>query len=185
MGRVAKLSKAILLALLVGGALVVLLSSPAGVRQLTKAVGYELKSRRERQRFFWTLAYLRRKRYLDYRVEPDGTVAMTLTEDGKRRALRYNLETMSLTRPRRWDGKWRIVIFDIPEKKRAGREALRAKFRELGLVKLQKSVWAWPYECKNEVDFIAEVFEVGQYVHYLVVESLTSEKFLKYTFNLM
>lgn len=184
MSRFGNLTKAIFLTLLAGGALFLVLSSPSGARRLLKVIGYELKRAEDRKRFFWTLAYLRRRRYLDYREEQDGTIKIVLTEDGHRRALRYKLDVLSLPRGVRWDGKWRLIAFDIPEKKKSGRNALRDKMRELGLVQLQKSVWAWPYECRDEIDFVAEVFGVGSFVHYIVAESITSEKFLKYKFKL-
>lgn len=47
---------------------------------------------------------------------------------------------------RRWDGNWRIVIFDISEKKRKVRDRLRAKLRELGLGMMQESVWITPFD---------------------------------------
>ncbi|MBI2593531.1 hypothetical protein HYW44_02730 [Candidatus Daviesbacteria bacterium] len=41
-----------------------------------------------------------------------------------------------------WDGKWRIIIFDIPEKQRKIRRILRGKLKEWGFKPWQKSVWA-------------------------------------------
>lgn len=184
MAKWGDLTKTILLSLLAGGAILLVLSSPGGTRMFLRAVSRELKRREQRQRFFWTLAYLRRKHYVDYREEKDGTVTIVLTEDGRKRALHYKLDNLTLPKTERWDRKWRIIIFDIPEKKRRGRDALREKMRELGCIQLQKSVWAWPYECRDEIDFIAETFDIGPHVHYLVAESITSEKFLKYKFNL-
>lgn len=181
--RIEKPAKTVLLALLTGAAVLVALSSPYGTRRLLKGLGYELEKWRERRKLFWTLAYLRRKKYISYRHHPDGTTSIVLTEDGRKRALHYKLETLTLTKPKRWDGKWRLVAFDVPEEKRTGRNALRNKLRELGLVQLQKSLWAWPYKCKDEVDFVAETFDIGPYVHYIVAESLTSAKFLEYKFH--
>lgn len=184
MSRAADVTKTILLSLLAGTAILLVLSSPGGTRMLLKAASRELKRREARQRYFWTLAYLRRKKYIDYRQAQDGTVTVVLTEDGRKRALSYKFDTLALPKAERWDGKWRIIAFDVPEKKRRGRDALRQKMQELGCVQLQKSVWAWPYECRDEIDFIAETFEIGPHVHYLVAESITSEKFLKYKFDL-
>jgi len=177
------LSQAILLTLFAAGALLVL-SSPQGIRRLLAGVGYEMKRRRERERFIWSLAYLRRKQYLTYRQEPDGTIKIELLEGGKRRAFRYKLDVLTLPKSKRWDGKWRLIAFDVPEWKRKGRDALREKIKKLGMVRLQKSIWAWPYECQNEIDFLTELFGIGPYVHCFVTESITSEKFLKYKFNL-
>lgn len=179
------LVKEILTGLLVGGLVLVALSSPSGTRRLLKAVGREFRKREERKRFLWTVAYLRRKEYIEYHADTDGTIKIVLSEAGKKRALRYNLDTLTLPRGRSWDGKWHIVAFDIPEKRKAGRDALREKMDNLGMVQLQKSIWAWPYGCRDEIDFIAELFEVGPYVHYIVADSITSEKFLKYKFNLV
>ena len=184
MSRFANFTKTILLSLLIGGAILFVLSSTAGTRKLLKGVGRELRKRDQRRRFLQTLAYLRRKKYISYIEEKDGSVKIVLTEGGKKRALRYKLETMALPKTKKWDGKWRIIAFDIPEEKKAARNALREKMQSLGMVFLQKSLWAWPYECKDEIDFIAEVFGVGRYVHYIVAESITSEDYLKHNFDL-
>lgn len=82
------------------------------------------------------------------------------------------------------DGKWRLVVFDIPEKIREGRRALREKIRELGFHELQKSVWIFPYECKNEIDFIVEFFNLRKYVRFGILESIDNELHLKKIFNL-
>jgi hypothetical protein len=179
-----KLTKTILSALYTGAAIVFVLSSPYGTRRLIKALGYELKKGRERERFLWTVAYLRRRKYISHEEGKDGTIKIVLTEEGRKRALVYNLDSLTLLKAKRWDGKWRIIAFDIPESKKMGRHALTEQLKKLGCVMLQRSVWAWPYECKNEIDFIAETFEVGKYVHYIVADSITSEKFLKYRFKL-
>lgn len=184
MPRPPDVAKVVLLGVLAAGTLALVLSSPAGVRRLSRAIGYELKRAEARRRFLWTIAYLRRKRYLDYREAKDGAITITLTEDGRRRALHYKFGALSLPRPEHWDGKWRMIAFDIPERKRKGRDALRHKLRELGLVQLQKSLWVWPHECRDEIDFVAEIFDISPYVHYIVAESITSEKFLTYKFNL-
>lgn len=177
-------TKTVLRALMTGAAVVFALSSSSGTHKLLKGVGYELKKARERERFLWTLAYLRRKKYIAYKENEDGTIRIVLTEDGKRKALRYNLDSLVLKKQRRWDRKWRLIAFDVPETKKDGRTALTNKMRSLGMISLQKSIWVWPYECKNEIDFVAEMFDIGPYVHYIVAESVTSEKFLKYKFNL-
>ena len=179
------LTKSFLVGLLNGGLILLALSSPSAKRlSILKILEYGLEKRRQKQKFFWTLAYLRRKKYIEYKEQEDGTIKIVLTENGKRIALRYNLDTISLNKNQKWDGKWRIVAFDIPESKKAARDALTQKMNRLRMVQLQKSVWVWPYDCRNEIDFIAEVFGVGKYVHHIIAESITSDKFLTYKFNL-
>lgn len=57
-------------------------------------------------------------------------------------------------------GKWRLVVFDVPEKHKKAREALRRKLKNLCFFRLQDSVWVTPFPCEDEVRFIRELFNV-------------------------
>ena len=114
----------------------------------------------------------------------DGSVEVILTENGKKKALAYKIDEMKITEPARWDKKWRLVIFDIPEKKKRAREALREKLKELGFKELQKSVFVHPFESKDEVDFIVEFFAIRPYVRFLRSDFITNEADLKLRFKL-
>ncbi len=129
---------------------------------------------------FWRL---RKKHIVEYR-EDDDKIKIVLTEAGRKKMLSYRFDDMTITKPKRWDGKWRAVAFDIPEARKKARDALVQKMKDLGLVQFQKSLWLCPYECKNEIDFVAEVFEVGKYVHYLVVSEMTNDGLLRQRFGL-
>ena len=83
-----------------------------------------------------------------------------------------------------WDNKWRLVFFDIPEKYRWGRDSLRKKLKELGFFELQKSVFIFPYECKDEVDFIIEYYGIRKHVRYGVFDFIDNESHLKDYFKL-
>lgn len=83
------------------------------------------------------------------------------------------------------DGKWRIVVFDIPEKKRHGRDALREKLCELGFYELQKSVLVFPYPCQDELDFLIEYFGLRRYVRVGILETIDNELHLKKYFQLL
>ncbi len=128
---------------------------------------------------------LYQSKMIDYKENDNGTVTLTLAEKGKKRVLVYNLEKMKIKRPKKWDGLWRIVMFDIPEYKKRGRDALALKMKELGLVPLQKSVFVYPYDCKDEVDFISEIFEVKPYVRYVIAKDIDVALDLKNKFRLM
>lgn len=130
-----------------------------------------------------TLWRLRKARVIEFREDGEKT-KIILTELGQKRILRYKLEDMEIKKPRKWDGRWHIVAFDIPENRKSARNALGQKMKELGLLPFQKSLWIYPYNCKNEVDFIANVFEVGKYVHYIVTHSITNDELLRKRFNL-
>lgn len=181
--RTGAYTKRILRGLLILGALYFALSSPSGARKLYRAIGKEYKKYSDRYYLRKQLLRLRDKKLIHY-SESNGYIQIELTEEGRREALIYNPETMTLPKSHRWDGKWRMIAFDIPESKRRGRDALRHMMQELGAIQLQKSLWVWPYECRQEIDFIAELFTVGKYVHYFVAESTTANPHLKARFHL-
>lgn len=122
---------------------------------------------------------------INYRENKDGTVILLLNKNGERRVLEYNLDKLVIKKPKRWDGYWRIIIFDIPENKKQARDALTFKLKQLGLYQLQKSVYVYPYECKNEVDFIAEIFEVKPHIRFITANYLDVASDLKQEFKLI
>jgi len=91
---------------------------------------------------------------------------------------------MRIERPKHWDHLWRMVIFDIPEHKRIARDVLRDKLHELGFYQLQRSALILPYPCKEEIDFLVELFEVRSYVYYMELHSISNEARLKLAFKL-
>lgn len=138
----------------------------------------------ERQRFLRDLKNLQTRELIEWRELGDGNVKIILTARGRQKALLYNPETIRLTRPKRWDGRWRLVMFDIPHRRKAARDALRRKLRELEFYPIQKSVLISPYPCEDELDFIATTFEVRQYVLLFSVDSFEGEEKLKHHFKL-
>lgn len=96
--------------------------------------------------------------------EQNGQVKISLTKEGKKRVLSYQVDTMQLKKPAHWDGKWRVVIFDIPEKMKHNRNAFREKLVELEFERIQDSVWISKSPCRKEIDFLAHLFEIWPYV---------------------
>ncbi len=86
--------------------------------------------------------------------------------------------------PRRWDGRWRVVIFDIPERRRATRNRLRGFVQEYGFVRLQDSVWAYPYDCEDLVALVKAQCRVGFDVLYMIVERIEHDQYLCKHFDL-
>ena len=91
---------------------------------------------------------------------------------------------MKIKKPTKWDDEWRVVIFDIPERFKKAREALRKKLKDLGFIKLQESVFVLPYECENEINFITEIFLIRPFVRFMRVKSFTNEEQIRLRFGL-
>lgn len=82
-----------------------------------------------------------------------------LTDHGKRRLSSYFIKNkLKLPANRRWDGKWRVVMFDIAEGNKVGRDVFRGTLKRLGFYPLQKSVFVYPYECYKEIVFIRDFY---------------------------
>lgn len=84
----------------------------------------------------------------------------------------------------KWDGQWRIVMFDIEETERRKRNFLRRKLKEMGFKQLQKSVWVSPFDVIEEVRELVNDNNLHQNFWYFWANSVTNdeeiiEKFLK------
>ncbi|MEK7629135.1 MAG: hypothetical protein AAB394_01250 [Patescibacteria group bacterium] len=115
----------------------------------------------------------------------DGSLTMVLTDKGKQRAITFNIDNMEIKKPNIWDKKWRIILFDIPEKKRQARDVLRETIKRLGFYEYQKSVFIHPYPCQDEIDYIVEYYEIRQYVRIVTATELDNEIHLKKIFGLV
>ena len=84
----------------------------------------------------------------------------------------------------RWDGRWRIVVFDIPEKYRLLRNHVRNILKRAGFVQLQQSVWVFPHDCKELVQLIQRESALSKFILYGVLERIESEERLKKLFRI-
>ncbi len=125
-----------------------------------------------------------RKRGLVMQGEHNGKTTVHLTKEGQRQVLGYKLDDMRIKPQKHWDGKWRVVVFDIPEKYKYARNVFASKLKELGFHQLQRSVWVCPHPCEEEIAFLREVYEIGPFVRTLTVEKMDIEADLLSKFKL-
>lgn len=182
MKRMGSMSKKILL-LLIGGASLSLTRRPDAYFKIVRNIAKEWRKINERNLRI-AIKNLYKSKIVDYKENIDGTVRVVLTEMGRSKILKYDLDKIEIKKPARWDKLWRLVVFDIPEDKNLGRKALAAKLKELGFYPMQKSVFIHPYECKDEIDFITEMFELTPYVRFLRVKDVDIELDLKERFHM-
>lgn len=94
-----------------------------------------------------------------------------ITEKGKRRLLEYDFEKLERKSKKR-DGKWRLIIFDIPEGKKKNRDAFRKKLIQIDCIRLQDSVFVSAFPCKDEIDFLCHYLQISDFVTLLTVGSM-------------
>lgn len=173
-----------ILLLLWGGLTLGLSGSPTRYFRILKSIGKEWKEI-ERDSLRRAIRSLYQSKLLTYKENRDGTINLKITKKGTEKVLIYNLDTVVIPKPSAWDNKWRLVIFDIPEREKKARDALRGRLRQIGMVELQKSVFVHPYPCDDEVDFLIEFYEVRPYVRLVLAEAIDTELHLKSKFNLL
>ena len=107
-----------------------------------------------------------------------------LTEAGENKLRHWELEDYKFKRPHKWDKKWRVIIFDIPEKKKKVRNQIRNLFISAGLFRLQDSVWVYPYDCEDIVGLLKTDLGVGRDLLYMIVDEIENDKHLREEFDL-
>ncbi len=174
--------KDILYWLMISGAIYVAASSPYFVLNL--------------QRNFRRWQRYKNKKISDafYRLRKEGCLIMekknhqiyiSLTEKGKKKAGWLQIDSLKIKRPKKWDGKWRLVIFDISQIKKLYREAFRGKLKELGFYPLQKSVWIYPFDCRAEIELLKEFFGLSdKELRLIVTEDIGEDNKLQQLFKL-
>ncbi|MEK7542220.1 MAG: hypothetical protein AAB524_00790 [Patescibacteria group bacterium] len=138
----------------------------------------------QRRKFSQALWQLKKSRLIILNQKEDGTFVVELSEKGKRKVKEFQFAELKMRIPKKWDGKWRIVIFDIPNKRNQGREALRSKIKELDFYQLQKSVWVFPYPCEQEIEFIVEFFHLYPYVQIIEATKIKNDAKLRKYYGL-
>lgn len=112
-----------------------------------------------------------------------GEAKVRLTPKGER-LLAKQLLTKQKPIPKKWDGKWRLVIFDIHEKKRGVRDHFRREIAQYGFLRLQNSVWVYPYDCEELIIFLKADHLIGTEMLYIVSEKIENDSWLKQKFGL-
>ena len=172
-----------ILLILSGGVTLSLTSRPDNYFRIIRKIAKEWKKINELS-LRRSIKRLYKSKLIDYKEERDGVIKLILSENGKNKILEYNFNDIEIKKPERWDGLWRLVIFDIPEDKKSAREALVFRLKRFDFCPIQKSVFIHPYECKNEKDFVVEMFKLAPYVRFLRVKDIDIELDLKNLFHL-
>ncbi len=109
---------------------------------------------------------------------------LRLTEGGEKELRRLQAYAGMRALPKRWDERWRVIVFDIPESRRKVRVRLREMIEGAGFVKLQNSVWVYPYDSEELVALLKADLRIGKQLLYMIVESIESDQWLRQHFQL-
>ena len=144
---------------------------------------FETSKRFTKKQIEDSIRHLKHKKFIEYVKDENGKSIVKITKKGQTKLRSFDIELMKIKKPKKWDRKWILVMFDIPIRFTKGREALRYHLKSLGFFQFQKSAWIFPYPCEDEVIFIADFFGVSKYIEILTAERVLDEEKLKRHFN--
>jgi phenylacetic acid degradation operon negative regulatory protein len=108
----------------------------------------------------------------------------SITPKGKAIVFEQRIWELTIPQPRRWDGRWRVALFDIPKDKRRRRDIFRLRLKELGFTLYQNSVWIHPYPCEEIIKEVASFYRLSQCVSFIVADEVSGEQSLMRQYNL-
>ena len=185
-GRYSEVAKQIFLILGIMGVVVVAAAAP-GV--LLAAKLFEQSGRRVPKSFKAksaerSLRHMQKNKFIEIH-EKHGKFEIRLTKEGKQKFKEAQLEDLRITKTPSWDKKWRIVVFDIPDKSfRHAREILREKLKKWEFYPLQKSVWVCPWPCEDEIQLVSELYGISRYVNIAVADKIMDDISVRKHFSL-
>lgn len=178
--KVAVVQKAVLYTLAAAGGLMMALVAPNALVVL--------------EQFGWLAKHKKRPRAVINRsverltraglVRRDGSGFVSLTAKGEARLSEIELANYELPKPKWWDKKWRLISFDIKEKRRHIRELLRRTLEAVGFVRLHKSVWVYPHDCEDFLSLLKADYHVGVEILYIVADYIENDGWLRRHFGL-
>jgi len=171
------LQKIVLHTIAVAGVISVALVAPNALGAMTK-LGL-VPSARQKESIRRTRGQLVKQGFLCW----EG-MRLRITEKGERKLRLLQIQHGEHPKPKRWDGKWRVLIFDIPEKRKGLREKVRHTIASVGFVRLQDSVWIYPYDCEDLVVLLKADFKIGKDMLYMIVDTLEYDTPVRHIFGL-
>lgn len=114
-------------------------------------------------------------------IEQDGANLVTITQKGKRKVLKMAVESLTISRPGHWDGKWRLVFYDVSRSQSVTRDRLRRYLKNAGFYPLQESVFLHAYPCEVEIEALRNYLGIASDVRIAVVDQIENDDlFRKY-----
>ena len=93
--------------------------------------------------------------------------------------MQFAIDQLKVEKPKIWDGRWRLVSYDIPKEIRNVGENFREQLKTWNFYPLHKSVFLHAYSCIEQVDFLREYLGIGKYVRIFIVASIENDKLFR------
>jgi DNA-binding transcriptional regulator PaaX len=159
--------------ILLGLGIVGLVTTAAVAPGMVKAI--HTLSKIDYPRIYQELKRLKKRGMVEVIKKRSGVTTIRLTKTGRAYIDKLTINQAHIAIQNNWDGRWRIIIFDVPIAKNSSRELLRKNMKRLGFYKLQASVFVHPYPCYEVVTFLKNHFGLDTEVEYIEADKLESQ----------
>ncbi len=130
-----------------------------------------------------TIARLHEQKDLKVKIQKGQSVIL-VTKQGRERIIKYAINELEIPKPKDWDKKWRLVVYDIDNKKKRLANLLHQHLIALGFLAFQESVFIYPYPCYQEIKFLRNYYYLNKELHYMTVCELEDEEVFKRYFDI-
>ena len=179
-----KITKIALIAIAIGSVPVIVAGGAAMGNAVRVFKIFDKNKKYNNRQVYNAFIGLKRNKLIEYVSDKSGVITVRITRKGESKLKSFEIDCVQVKKPKTWDGKWRVVMFDLPIQYTKVRNSLRFKIKQIGFKQLQKSVWVYPYPCIDEILFVADYYKVGKYVEILTAEEILNDSKLKQAYNL-
>jgi hypothetical protein len=180
--RKKNIQEAILSGIAAVGILSVAVLAPNALQALT-FLEIEPKNKWQKYNINHSIKRLKENGLIVFEKTGKGTFAR-LTQRGEEKLRKFKILGYKLQKPKKWDKKWRMLIFDIKEERKGIRDKIRFTLKRIGFLRLQDSVWVYPYDCEDLVTLMKADFKIGKDLLYLIVDTIEGDKRIRDYFKL-
>ena len=135
----------------------------------------DTKWKDQQQKITKAIYYLKKEGYVE--LTPDGEdFIMKIKKKGRKKIRKLQFDSLSIPMPNQWNRRWWLVIADVPSKEyRRHADFFREKLKKMNFYPLQRTVWVFPFDPRDEVDLVAARYGIERFVTIMEVLTLDPE----------
>lgn len=158
---------------------------PVAIKEIVKSLKKIRNLNVEEAKVRKSLEKLESKEIIDL-DEKDGEIFVKIKDKDNLTIIKYSTKALLnfKRKTKKWNKRWFLVFFDVPETQKNKRDYLRRFLIYIGFYQYQKSIYIFPYECENEIKLIKKIVEGAKYIKYIIAEKIEDEKLVKSFFKM-
>lgn len=135
----------------------------------------DTKQRDQQRKITQAFYYLKQQGYVEL-VPAGDDFQVRIVKKGRKKIRQMQFRAMQVGHSGKWDRHWWIVLADIPSKdNRRQADYFREKLKAMKFYPLQRTVWVYPFDPRDEVDFAAAYYRIERFVTMMEVLTLDAE----------